>query len=303
MNRLLKTVSALLVALSMVALPVTAQSRSGRQSHFSSSQSHGDANKHRPSGGNNGGGQKPGNNGSHRPGGNNGNSGHRPGGNNGHNPGNNPGQRPNNGHNPGGQRPPAGPNPSVRPGRPTPPPPPAPHPGGYRPQRPPYIAPGHHNHRIPFLSSFHRPVPPPAWRPVPHRGPSFGTILGIALGSTVDLSLNALLNYGYNVTGYNNNVVYLTNVPQMNYYWPDAALYYNNGILAGSTFTYPTTVYDMSRYNALYNTFYAQYGAPVSVANNGGVVSATWFGNGNRYVSLEFNSNYGNYYTTLSFGL
>ena len=57
------------------------------------------------------------------------------------------------------------------------------------------------------------------------------------------------------MTGYGDNVVYLTNVPQMNFYWPDAALYYNNGALCGSTFTYPSTYYDMSRYNTLYNIF------------------------------------------------
>ncbi len=117
------------------------------------------------------------------------------------------------------------------------------------------------------------------------------------------MTLRTLLNQGYNVTSYGNNVVYLTNVPQMNYYWPDAALYYNNGALCGSTFTYPTAYYDMSRYNALYNTFCSQYGVPVSTVNQGGVISATWFGNGNRYVTLEFNSNYGDYYTTLSFGM
>lgn len=111
------------------------------------------------------------------------------------------------------------------------------------------------------------------------------------------------MNQGYTVASYGNNVVYLSNVPQMNYYWPDAALYYNNGALCGSTFTYPSTYYDMSRYNALYSTFTSQYGVPVNTVNQGGVVSATWFGADNRYVTLEFNSSYGNYYTTLSFGI
>ena len=123
------------------------------------------------------------------------------------------------------------------------------------------------------------------------------------MGTTVDMTLRTLLNQGYNVTSYGNNVVYLTNVPQMNYYWPDAALYYNNGALCGSSFTYPSTYYDMSRYNALYNTFCSQYGVPVRSVNQGGIISSTWFGDGNRYVTLEFNSNYGDYYTTLSFGL
>lgn len=156
---------------------------------------------------------------------------------------------------------------------------------------------------MPFFNSWHRPLPPRAWRPAPrYIGPSFGTILGVALGTTMAVTVNSLLNQGYTVTGYGDNVVYLNNVPQMNYYWPDAAMYYNNGMLCGSTFTYPQTYYDMSRYNSLYNTFCSQYGMPVSTVNSGGVVSATWFGNGNRFVTLEFNSNYGGYYTTLRFG-
>lgn len=348
MNKILRTVSAFLLALSLTAIPVTAQPdhNGGRQSHFSSSQSNrGGGHNARPSGGNNGGQSRPGNPGNssrpggngtgHRPGGNTGNNsgrpggnhhnnnnnnnGHRPGGNpgnnhrpdNGHRPGGNPGNnhRPDNGHRPGGypgnnhrpdngHRPGGQPGNNHRPHRPTPPPPRPP-----RPHRPPvYFGSGHHTHHVPFFGHYHRPLPPPAWRPAVY-GPSFGTILGIALGTTVDMTLRTLLNQGYNVTSYGNNVVYLTNVPQMNYYWPDAALYYNNGALCGSSFTYPSTYYDMSRYNALYNTFCSQYGVPVRSVNQGGIISSTWFGDGNRYVTLEFNSNYGDYYTTLSFGL
>lgn len=314
MNKILRTVNAFLLALSLTAIPVTAQPdhNGGRQSHFSSSQSNrGGGHNARPSGGN-GTGHRPGDNTGNpaRPGGNhnnnNNNNGHRPGGNpgnnhrpdNGHRPGGYPGNnhRPDNGHRPGGQ-----PGNNHRPHRPTPPPPPPPRPP--RPHRPPvYFGSGHHTHHVPFFGNYHRPLPPPAWRPAVY-GPSFGTILGIALGTTVDMTLRTLLNQGYNVTSYGNNVVYLTNVPQMNYYWPDAALYYNNGALCGSSFTYPSTYYDMSRYNALYNTFCSQYGVPVRSVNQGGIISSTWFGDGNRYVTLEFNSNYGDYYTTLSFGL
>lgn len=330
MKKITKTVSAFLVALSMAVMPVTAQAdnhNGGRQSHFSTSQSNGAGHKPRPGG--NGGSQRPGNNGNngnHRPG-NNGNNnrpstGHRPGGggnnnNNNHRPGNggnngnhrpgngNPGHRPGNGNHdwrPGhggnaGHRPDVGhrsPGGNHRPGHPAPPPP--------RPHRPHYFGGGHHSHHVPFFGTYHRPTPPPRWRPVAY-GPSFATILGVSFGTSVNLSIQALINSGYSVTSYGNNVVYLTNVPQMNYYWPDAALYYNNGALCGSSFTYPSNYYDMSRYNALYNTFCGQYGVPVSTINQGGIISSTWFGHDNRYVTLEFNSNYGNYYTTLSFGI
>ncbi len=340
MRKFLKTVSAFIVALSMGALPLTAegQHNGGRQSHFSSGQSERPSGQGRPShnGGNQGGGShrpgnggnpggshrpgnndRPGNGGNHRPGGNNrpgnsgrpdhrpGNGGHRPGGDHrpdyrpDHRPDHNPGYRPggNPGHRPGGNpghRP--GHNPGYRPGghrpgygHPAPPPPPPRHGHNYR-------------HHVPFFGHYHRPVPPPRWTPR-YYGPSFGTILGLSFGTAINISVNALINQGYTVSSYGDNVVYLSNVPQMNYYWPDAALYYNNGALCGSTFTYPSAYYDTTRYNALYNEFCRQYGVPVNVVNGGGVMSATWFGNGNRFVTLEFNSSYGNYYTSLSFGM
>ena len=130
----------------------------------------------------------------------------------------------------------------------------------------------------------------------------FGTILGVALGTAISVSINNLLNSGYTVSSYGDDVVYLQDVPQMNYSWPDAALYYNNGRLYGSQFTYPSPYYDMSRYNNLYNVFTSQYGAPVQVLNRGGRMSASWFGAGNRYVTLSFGLNWRSYYTTLSFG-
>lgn len=329
MRKFLKTVSAFIVALSMAALPLTAEAQhnGGRQSHFSSGQSERPSGQGRPShnggnqgggshrpgnGGNPGGSHRPGNNdrpGNHRPGGNNrpgnsgrpdhrpGNGGHRPGGdhrpdyrpdhrpdhNPGYRPGGNPGHRP--GHNPGYR--PGGHRPGY--GHPAPPPPPPRHGHNYR-------------HHVPFFGHYHRPVPPPRWTPG-YYGPSFGTILGLSFGTAINISVNALINQGYTVSSYGDNVVYLSNVPQMNYYWPDAALYYNNGALCGSTFTYPSAYYDTTRYNALYNEFCRQYGVPVNVVNGGGVMSATWFGNGNRFVTLEFNSSYGNYYTSLSFGM
>ncbi len=45
----------------------------------------------------------------------------------------------------------------------------------------------------------------------------FGTILGVALGTAIGASINALVNSGYNVSSYGNDVIYLSNVPQMNY--------------------------------------------------------------------------------------
>lgn len=174
--------------------------------------------------------------------------------------------------------------------------------------------PGHNDHRgpwnhghdychhVPFFNHYHRPVAPHRWH-YSGGGPTFGTILGITLGSAIGASLDMLIHNGYNVASYGNNVVYLNNVPQMNFIWPDAALYYNNGRLYGSQFTYASPYMDMSRFNHLYNTFNMQYGLPVQSVNQGGNISATWYGAGGRYVTLSYNSNYsGTFYTTLSFG-
>lgn len=302
MRKILRNLSALLVVLSMAALPLTAtaQRNSGRNSHFGGHSNSGQAGQ-RPSGGNNGGNHGNHNGGNHNNGnhnnGNHNNGNHNGNWNNGNHNGNHNGNWNNGNHN--GNHNGNWNNGNHNGHRPSTPPPPPPAPNRYP------INHGHnYHHSVPFFGSYHRPTPPPSWRPAPgYYGPSFGTILGVTLGTALDLSLRSLINSGYAVSSYGNNVIYLSNVPQMNYTWPDAAMYYNNGVLCGSTFTYPSSYYDMSRYNSLYNQFYRQYGAPISMVNSGGVISSTWYGAGNRFVTLEFNSNYGNYYTSLSFGL
>lgn len=153
---------------------------------------------------------------------------------------------------------------------------------------------------------WYRPTPPVAWRPAPTWRP-FSTILGITLGSAINFTINALVNSGYNVTGYNNSAVYVTNVPMLNMMWPDATLYYGNGGLCGSEFVYSTPGYNLSRYNSAYNSLIATYGYPVSVSNSNGVMTSTWWGTGNQFITLSFCSGLaGNgstrFFTTLSFG-
>lgn len=207
-------------------------------------------------------------------------TGNRPGNQN--NGGQQHGNRPPQGgnHNPGGHHAPGRP----APGRPAP----------ARPNRPPHHA-------------YHRPTPPASYRP--HHGcPVVHGILGITLGTTLHLSLDYLYNSGYSINSYGDNVVYLRDVRELNYYWNDATLYYGNGGLVGSEFYYTTNYYDMTRYNTLYNTFVGQYGSPVSYqAVNNGVV-ATWFGYNNQYVSIQFAPMYASngqlrYVTTLSYGI
>lgn len=205
-------------------------------------------------------------------------------------PGQQPAQRP-------GQQPNNRPGASVgAPPRPAP----APQPPLSRPPMPPTYRP----HQI-LMNPYARPVPPPAWRPRPG-GPSLSTILGIALGTAIDASLNYLFRNGYSVNGYNSDVVYLRNVNQLNYVWPEAALYYNGYGLAGSRFMYSTPYYNLNRYQTVYADLVRLYGPPAQSFSRNGGYAAIWFGIGNDYVQLQFEPQYINgiqsYLTTLSFG-
>ena len=268
-------------------------------------------NNNRPgNNGNHGNSNRPGNNGNHgnsnrpnnnnRPGnnGNHGNGNHKPDynrpgnngnhGNNNHRPGNNEWHfgRPNGG---GGHH-----HGHVTPPRP-----------GHN-HRPPMIAPPMRPHR-PIAHRWTRPVPPPAWRPRPH-APSISAILGISFGTTLGLSLDYLYGRGYVVDGYGDNRVYLRDVNQFNYYWPDATLYYGNGGLTRSEFLYSTSYPDMIRYNALYNSLTGTYGAPVNYVTSGASVTATWFAPNSGYVTLQYAPQYSvggalRYFTIITFGL
>lgn len=282
-----------------------------------------------PGSGNHNGGNRPGSNPGHNSGrpdgnrpGNNGNNGnhngnHRPGSNPGHNPGRPDGNRPgNNGNHNGNNRP--GHNPGHNPGRPG-------HDfghGGNRPghnpgrpgdHRPGYGRPcGPHHfapppHRPHYARPWAPPRPPRGWRPG-RVYPTFSTVLGITFGSAFDISLAYLLNNGYNVYSYGNNIVYLNNVNQLNLLWPDASLYYGSRGLDRGEFIYSTSYYDTMRYNEAYARLVAAYGAPVSTSYPSNGMQTCWFGNDGRFVTLQFMPTYGadgimRYYTTLSFGL
>lgn len=239
--------------------------------------------------------QRPGNSG--KPG-NGGNNNHKPGNNH---PGNN---RPGNNHQ-GNNRP--GGNAGYRPGGNTGP--------GHQGGRPPQLNYSHNPHK-PAPQPPHRPhipggwnhwrptPPPPAYRPYA-AWPRFSTVLGVRFGATLALTLNALLNSGYNVVGNYNNMVYLHNVPMLGVYWPEATLSYTGaGRLAGSEFISYTNWADFSLYNRLYGQLCANYGSPYS--NSG--TSAAWWGPDGQYIRLNFASGIGadglnRYYTTLNFGI
>ena len=235
-------------------------------------------NNSRPGGNNN---SRPGGSNNSRPGGNNHNS-PKPGGNNHYAP------KPGGNHNNHGNH-----N--------------APKPGSNH-----YHAPNHghgHVHRphCPPPRPYHRPTPPPSFRPY-HGCPTFRGVFGITFGTAINISLDYLYRNSYSVYGYGNDVIYLRNVNQYGYMWPDATLYYGSGGLTGSQFMYSTNYYDRGRYNMVYNSLVGQYGAPISVQNTSNGITATWWGYDGQYVSLEFHPAYTNngqlrYFTTLSFGM
>ncbi len=312
MKKFLYTIAVLLTGLSLFASPMQAQGRSA--GHSATTRHSGSANRtsvapakhasaprpqkaaaaqrpsstappagsHRPSTGNSGH-TRPGNTGSN---GNHGNS-HRPG-NNG-NPGHN-NHRPGGGpviNRPGGtpHRPGATPPGAVRPGHHTPAPPPM------RPMRPAYR---------PWTAP---PPPPVAWRPGP-RGPRFNTLFGISFGTTLGATLGLLATTGYTVDGYIDDAIYLRNVNQLGYLWPDATMYYNSGgALIGSQLYFSLPYYSTDRFTAVHSALTRQYGAP-AVTSQG---SAVWYGPSGDYISLSFGGQLNsigqtNYVTTLTFG-
>ena len=256
--------------------------------------------------GNHNGNSKPGNNGNYKPGkpGNNGNhnGNYKPGkpGNNGNHNGNHkPGKPGNNGihngHNSGvshwpGYRPPSGPAPVVRPGT-------------HRPNWSTPVPPPHRNYR-PIGRPIPRPVPPHGYHPC-HTAPVIHTILGITFGTLYNASLDYLYSKGYEIDGYADNTVYLRNVPEMGYTWPDATIYYDSyGRLASSQFIYSTSFSALGRYDRLYHTLSMTYGSPVSASWNGAHRETIWYGGDARgYVSLEYDYSGGRYYTILSYGI
>lgn len=248
--------------------------------------------------GNHNGNSKPGNNGNHNPGkpGNNGNhnGNYKPGNNGNHNGHYKPG-KPDNGHNGGvshwpGYRPPSGPAPVVRPGT-------------HRPNWSTPVPPPHRNYR-PIGRPIPRPVPPHGYHPC-HTAPVIHTILGITFGTLYHASLDYLYNKGYEIDGYADNTVYLRNVPEMGYTWPDATIYYDSyGRLASSQFIYSTSFSALGRYDRLYHTLSMTYGSPVSASWNGAHRETIWYGGDARgYVSLEYDYSGGRYYTILSYGI
>lgn len=229
------------------------------------------------------GGNRP--NGGNRPGNGNVGNGNRPGG---------------GGYNPGGNRPGGRPGHSVpapgtgsRPnyGRPTPPPP-------------------AHAWRPPMRPRWERPLPPPPprYNYVRIGAPSISAVLGLTFGSLFDYGINTLYNTGYNIVSAIDNAIYLSNVSQFGILWPEATVYYNNGIMTGARFQYGSYSPTDYRWRTAYSQLCSLYGNPVEMVYNNGCPTATWWGGNNTgYITLTYGPGVNQagsrmYYTDLIYG-
>lgn len=270
MKKIWRILSIAIICGALSAPQIEARGRNNNSGNRSERTSSSRGNASRPSVNRNNNAPKPSNN--SRPGVNKGNHAPKPGNKNGYRPGVNKGNhapKPSYGH-------------SHKPGH------------VYRPHCPP-------------PRPYYRPTPPPTFRPY-HGCPVLRSVFGITFGTAINISLDYLYRNSYNVNGYGNDVIYLRNVNQYGYLWPDATLYYGVGGLTGTQLMYSTNFYDRGRYNNVYRTLVNQYGSPISVQNISNGIIATWWGYDNQYVSLEFRPIYTNngqlrYFTTLSLGI
>lgn len=232
------------------------------------------------------------------------------------NPGNKPGNSPSMNNRPGGNSAPKpGATVKPQPNRPAPPP--------YRPS----VSRPHYNYATPgyrpprpnggywgappvniYRPIFYRPVPPPRPAVISYVYPSVTSILGLAFGSFLDAGINALYNAGYNVLGYADNMVYLSNVNQLGYIWPEATVYYTDGLMSNTQFQYWTTYYDTGRFNSVYNLLTNTYGYPINNYTENGIRYVNWWAGGDTaYITLQYGPGLGNngrttyYYTTLTY--
>lgn len=150
----------------------------------------------------------------------------------------------------------------------------------------------------------HRPVVPAGWVWY-SSAPRIYRVLGIQFGTVFSVSINHLFTYGYNIDGYYDNVIYLRDVPMLNYSWPNVMLNYApGGGLASAMFSNSFAFRDLAMYNRLYNTLCGTYGSPVDARTtpNEGTVS-WWGGGGQGYVTLTYYTDQnGRFYTNLTIG-
>ncbi len=164
----------------------------------------------------------------------------------------------------------------------------------HSPMRPP------HRPYRPASLWYYRPVVPVGFRYYVS-APVITGVLGLEFGTPFGSSLNFLYYNGYEIDGYCDNIVYLRDVPMLNYVWSDAMLQYDYNGLTFVQFTISSPYDDRGRFNRLYNDLCMAYGTPIRRAGYNGYYS--WYGgNGVGYVNLNLSYDAGRYFTILSFG-
>lgn len=131
--------------------------------------------------------------------------------------------------------------------------------------------------------------------------PTIAGVLGLRWGTSFINSLNYLYYSGYEIDGFENNIVYLTDVELMNYDWDDVMLQFDgNDNLDYVEFAYWDNYYNTNRFYSLYNTLCSIYGSPVSYNNS----MYSWYGgDGIGYVNLGMQFATDVCYTVLAFGV
>ena len=131
--------------------------------------------------------------------------------------------------------------------------------------------------------------------------PTIAGVLGLRWGTSFINSLNYLYYCGYEIDGFENNIVYLTDVELMDYAWDDVMLQFDgNDNLDYVEFAFWNYTYDTSRFYSLYHTLCSIYGSPVSYDNS----MYSWYGgDGIGYVNLGMQYGTDVCYTVLAFGV
>ena len=131
--------------------------------------------------------------------------------------------------------------------------------------------------------------------------PTIAGVLGLRWGTSFGNALNYLYYNGYYIDGFENSIVYLTDVELMDYDWDDVMLQFDgNDNLDYVEFAYWTPNYDTSRFFGLYNYLCSIYGSPVSFNNS----MYSWYGgDGIGFVNLGYQNGGDIFYTVLAFGV
>ena len=131
--------------------------------------------------------------------------------------------------------------------------------------------------------------------------PTIAGVLGLRWGTSFGNALNYLYYNGYYIDGFENSIVYLTDVELLDYDWDDVMLQFDgNNNLDYVEFAYWTPSYDTSRFFGLYNYLCSIYGSPVSFNNS----MYSWYGgDGIGYVNLGYQNGGDVFYTVLAFGV